>query len=285
MNTEGSAVGGVEWAAASGDVWAERWRDTDRGLAGLSPHFLSAIVASAPSHSFSAFEVGCGAGSTSIAVADACPEAAIAACDISPALVSVVQQRTANRSRIRILLGDAEALAPSEGPFDLIFSRHGTMFFPDPVRAFRSFRSAASPDASLVFSCFQSWASNPWASELASAAAGRELPPPGREPGGFAFADPDYVLEILGGSGWLRGEHQAVPFSYVAGEGDNAVENALSFLTDIGPASRIVQSLPEEERGGALERMRGVIDRHFDGAAVVFQAAAWIWSAKAGAAA
>jgi hypothetical protein len=70
----------------------------------------------------------------------------------------------------------------------------------------------------------------------------------------------------------------------VAGEGENAVDDALSFLADIGPASRVVQSLPEQERGDALERIRGVIEQHVDGAAVVFPAAAWIWRAKASAA-
>ena len=62
------------------------------------------------------------------------------------------------------------------------------------------------------------------------------------------------------------------------------VEEAASFLSAVGPASRVVQSLPEEDRGGALGRMRSVIEQHVDGADVVFPAAAWIWQAKAGAA-
>lgn len=273
-----------EWATASGDAWARRWRETDAGLAGLSPHLVSGIVASAPTGLFNAFEVGCGAGSTAIAIADALPGAMVTACDISPALVRVAQQRTAGTRGIRVLSGDAEALAATDGPFDLIFSRHGVMFFDDPVRAFRTLRSAANPDTALVFSCFRSWDSNPWASELASAAADRVLPPPGREPNGFAFADPDYVRQILGSSGWTEAQQRAVDFAYVAAEGEDAVEHAMSYLAEIGPASRVVQSLPEQDRSAALHRMRGVIERHFDGDAVVFPAAAWIWSAKAGSA-
>ena len=269
-----------QWATTSGDVWARRWRDTDAGLAGLSPHLLKAITRCAPTGPFSAFEVGCGAGSTAMAIAESCPDAKITACDISAALVQVAQKRTATSPGIRVLLGDAEALGPCEGPFDLIFSRHGVMFFADSVGAFRSLRRAANPGASLIFSCFRDWASNPWASELASAAAGNALPAPGRESGGFAFADPDYVLEILSSSGWAEAEPQAVDFQYVAAEGDAAVEHAFSFFAEIGPASRIVQSLPEGERAGALERMRSVIENQFDGAAVAFPAAAWIWRAK-----
>jgi SAM-dependent methyltransferase len=185
---------------------------------------------------------------------------------------------------IRVLEGDAEALAMSEGPFDLIFSRHGVMFFPDPVRAFRTLQRATKPGGSLVFSCFRDWESNPWASELASAAAGKDLPSPGREPSGFAFADPDYVVEVLGSAGWVDIEPRPMDFTYVAAEGDDVIDQAIDYLAEIGPASRILESLPEEQRDGALERMRGVLARRFDGATVSFPATGWIWQAKAPAA-
>jgi SAM-dependent methyltransferase len=278
---EAKSIGAAEWASASGDAWAQRWRDTDRGLAGLAPYLLSAITERAPVGRFAAFEIGCGPGSTALAVAESCPQALITACDISPALVEVARQRTADVSGIRVLLGDAETIAASGGPFDLLFSRHGVMFFQDPVHAFRSFREAANPGASLVFSCFQNWQSNPWASELASAAAGCTVPLPGREPGGFAFADPDYVRQVLSLSGWVEAEPSSVGFRYVAAEGDNAVDNALSFFLEIGPASRVVQSLQEDERSGAIERILSVVEQHFNGKQVAFPAAAWIWRAKA----
>jgi SAM-dependent methyltransferase len=267
-----------DWAATSGDIWARRWRDTDAALEPLSPHLLSTIVGNAPAGPFRAFEIGCGPGSTTTAVADACPGATIIACDISPALAAIAEQRTAGRRNVRVVTGDAEAIASSEGPFDLIFSRHGIMFFADPVRAFRALRNAANPGAALVFSCFQNWDLNPWASEVAAAAAGRVLPKPGREPSGFAFADPDYVREIFRSSGWANAEPEAVEFQYVAAEGP---DEALSFVTELGPASRILQAMPEEERGDATERMRAVVDSHFNGTAVVFPAAAWIWRATA----
>jgi SAM-dependent methyltransferase len=281
MTADAGQIGAAQWATASGDIWAKRWRDTDAGLAGLNPHLVSAIVASAPTGSFRALDVGCGPGSTSIAVAEVCAEAAIIACDISPALVELARLRTKGLRQISVVKGDAEVVAEDEGPFDLTFSRHGVMFFPDSVRAFQSFRGASRPGASLVFSCFRGWSLNIWASELVCAAADTQVQPPGREPSGFAFADPDYVRDILGSSGWVSSRPQAVDFRYVAGKGEGAVEHALSFLSDIGPASRILQSLPEQDRSGALQRMRRVIERHFDGTAVAFPAAAWIWRAKA----
>ena len=281
MSAELPAAATPEWATTSGDIWARRWRDTDAALDALSPHLLSAVADYAPSGPFDAFEVGCGPGTTTIAMADRCPDATIAACDISPALASIAEHRTADRPNVRVLAGDAEAIAAAEGPFDLIYSRHGVMFFPDPVRAFRTLRLASNPGASMIFSCFQRWELNPWASKVADAAAGRVLPSPGREPSGFAFADPSHVLEIFGTSGWTEAEAAPVSFRYVAGAGEHAVDDALSFLADLGPASRVLQSLPEQERAAALERMRHVIEQHLQSAAVVFPAAAWIWRAKA----
>jgi SAM-dependent methyltransferase len=273
-----------EWATRSGDAWSGRWREIDLALSDLAATLNPAIAAAAPRRAFRALDVGCGAGSTSMALSQARPDASIAACDLSPSLVRIAEERLAG-SGVRVLLGDAEVVAAGEGPFDLIFSRHGVMFFADPVQAFRSLRSAANAGASLVFSCFQDWDANPWASELASAAAGRTLPPPGREPSGFAFAEPDYVQEILKGAGWADVEWRSVPFRYVGAGGEAAVEQALSFLGEIGPASRVVSELPEQERSGAVQRMRGVIERHFNGDTVEFAAAAWIWSARAGGAA
>jgi hypothetical protein len=133
----------------------------------------------------------------------------------------------------------------------------------------------------LVFSCFQSWADNPWAAELASAAAGRPLPPPGREPGAFAFAEPGYVSDILASSGWADAEPQPLPFRYVAGEGPDAAEQALSFLSELGPAARILADLEGEQRCAAVERMRGAIRDHERDGQVTFAAAAWIWRATA----
>lgn len=283
MTSENRAAGVAEWATKSGSVWARRWRDTDAGLAGLSPHLLAAVKACAPTRPFRALDIGCGPGTTTIEVAEACPDAEIVACDVSPDLAEIARWRTADLARVQIVEGDAETLAASEGPFDLFFSRHGVMFFPDPVRAFGSFRNAANPGASVVFSCFQSWEANPWASELASAAAAARLPPPGREPSGFAFADPDYVRGILEASGWSEAAPQNVKFDYVAAEGANPVEAALGFFTELGPSARVLESLAGDQREAAVRRMRNVIEEHYDGTAVVFPAAAWIWTAKASA--
>lgn len=269
-----------QWATVSGDVWAQRWRELDGVLAGVGGHLDPAIVAAAPPGPFRALDIGCGAGSTSLALATARPDATITASDVSPALVRIAEDRLAGTGA-KPVLGRAEEIAASEEPFDLFFSRHGVMFFADPVRAFRTLRQAATPGAALIFSCFEDWPANLWASELSAAAADRPVDPPGREPGAFAFADPIHAKAILDSAGWTGATRQSFPFRYVAGRGAAAVDEALSLLGAVGPASMLLRDLDRATRDSALPRMRSSIERQFDGSEVAFPAAACIWSARA----
>lgn len=224
-----------DWAAASGDIWARRWRDTDRALAPVGVALNQAAVEAAPQGEFDAIDIGCGPGATTLALASARPDARVLACDLSAPLIEIARERASGIHSIRFEVGDAVAIAQAHCPFDLFLSRHGVMFFNDPAAAFASFRDAARPGAALVFSCFQGWEKNAWASELASAAAGKQLPPPGREPSGFAFAEPSYVRSLLQSAGWAPNDPQSVEFDYIAGAGEAAADDALSFLA--GPRS------------------------------------------------
>jgi SAM-dependent methyltransferase len=270
-----------DWSGAQGDIWARRWRETDRALADVGRALDAGIREAAPSGPFRALDVGCGPGTTSLNLATERPDAAILGCDLSQALVAIARERSEGFAALSFVAEDAEAVARDHAPFELIFSRHGVMFFDDPYRAFRSLRAGAAPGAGLVFSCFQAWESNVWAAELADAAAGAPLPPPRREPSGFAFAEVDYVRDILGSSGWAEAEPRGVEFDYVAGEGADAAERALSFLAELGPAARIIEGLDPLVCEEAIERMRKIIRGHEHNGRVTFRAAAWIWTAAA----
>jgi len=155
------------------------------------------------------------------------------------------------------------------------------MFFADPVRAFTTLRAATREGGALVFSCFQAWELNPWASEVAGAAAGVPVAAPGREAGGFAFAATDYVAEVLNASGWSNAKPESVTFAYRAGEGPDAVEQAFAFLSELGPAARVLEGMPPGDRGPGAERMRALLERTERDGLVAFPAAAWIWTADA----
>lgn len=266
-----------DWSGSSGDIWARRWRETDLALAEVGAALDAAILNAAPQNAFRALDIGCGPGSTTLALSDARADAQIVGCDLSRSLVEIARQRAEGRAGLRFVAEDAEKAAQDHGPFDLLFSRHGVMFFDDPARAFASLRAGTKNGGRLVFSCFREWAANPWAAELASAAAGMPVPPPGREPSGFAFAEPDYVRELLSTAGWTQAKPRALDFAYIAGTADEAID----FLAELGPAARVLEGLDDRERGAALLRMREVVERHERDGQVVFPGAAWIWTASA----
>ncbi len=270
-----------DWSGSSGETWARRWLDTDRALAPVGAALDQAILDAAPGGEFRALDVGCGPGTTSLTLAGQRPDASIVACDLSAPLIAIARERSEGLPNVRFLAQDAEDAVREHGPFELVFSRHGMMFFDDPHRAFGALRRAGSEGATSVFSCFQGWEANPWARELASAAAGREVPPPGREPSGFAFAEPGYVRDILLQAGWCEPSERAVEFDYVAGEGPAATEQAFVFLAELGPAARVIEAMDHAERDAALHRMGKVIGEHEQDGRVTFPAAAWLWTAHA----
>lgn len=271
-----------QWRGRVGGVWAEEWRRTDRSFACLAPLLDAAILAVAPA-SGTALDVGCGAGSTGLALAAARPGLRVTGIDLSPELVAVAAGRRAGTPNFDVEVADVSAppawLAVRR--FDLAVSRHGVMFFADPAAGLCAIRRLLAPGAPLVFSCFQSAAHNPWATELGAAVAGEPPPPAGDAPGPFAFADADRVAALLGAAGWAQAEVRAAEWRYVAGEGADPVADALGFVTRIGPAARALAASSADGREAALSRLRVALARRRTGDTIDFPAAAWIWTARA----
>lgn len=275
-------TGSGEWRGRVGDVWAREWRRTDRSFTHLSARLDAVVAAAAPDGVFAALDIGCGAGGTALALLAARADARIVGIDLSEGLLAVARDRAGAAGvghRTRFIHGDAALLAVEHGPFDLLVSRHGVMFFPDPRAAFAALHAAARPGAALVFSCFRDWRENDFYHLLAEAI---DVPPPDPvAPGPFAFADRTRVAAILAAAGWRDASAQLVDFAYRAGEGDAAVDDATAFLTRIGPAAARMRDLPDGDHAALRARVRAVIAGQAHGDAVDFPAAAWIWTARA----
>lgn len=269
----------LEWAGRVGEAWAEEWRRTDRSFAELSPALNAAILAAAPEKGL-AVDIGSGAGGTSIALAAARPQLSVMGVDLSPALVATARQRAAGLPNLQFRVGDAQALGPLDA--DLLFSRHGVMFFADPVAGFSALRAAARPGAKLVFSCFRPRAFNEWTLVTEAAVGNAGESPPGYTPGPYGLADPDFTRDVLGKAGWVDMAAQAVDFPYVAGTGEDAVEDALDYFSRIGPAARTIAGAAPERREAMHAALRSALAAHTRDGAVTFSASAWIWTATAG---
>jgi SAM-dependent methyltransferase len=268
-----------DWTGRTGNAWADEWQRTDRSLAELGARLDAAILAVAPEQG-SALDIGCGAGGTSLALAASRPGLSVTGVDLSPALVATARARAAGMANLRFEVADAQSLAGAGA--DLLFSRHGVMFFDDPVAGFAALRAAAAPGARFVFSCFRPRPANPWAL-VVDAAIGSDSPAPaGYAPGPFGLADPDFTGNVLARAGWVDAAAQQVDFRYVAGAGADPIADAIDFFSRIGPAARAIADAAPDRREAMRDSLGAALRDHAEDGAVTFGAGAWIWTATAG---
>jgi hypothetical protein len=171
-------------------------------------------------------------------------------------------------------------MPPAEFAPNLLISRHGVMFFDDPVASFAHLADIAAPGAGLLFSCFRERGENPFFTETARLLPNVEAPPPPGAPGPFAFADRSHVTNILGGAGWTQVAFEPLDFAMIAGGGENPVGDAVEYFSLIGPAARAASELTPEERARFLDRLRELARRNLYEGIVSLRAAAWIVTAR-----
>ena len=268
-----------EWTGRVGTAWAEEWRRTDRSFGALTDRLLDPASLGAFAH---ALDIGCGAGEVSLRLAEGDPQAHVLGVDVSLELLDAARARSARVANVRFAEADAATWrAPADERPDLLLSRHGVMFFADPTAAFAHLRGEAASSARLRFSCFRSRQDNEWAVALAAG-----LPPPQEAPdphasGPFAFADPQRVEAILTAAGWREVAFERADYAMIAGEGDDAIAEALTYFQRIGPAARAMAELPPGARETTRERLRAMLAEHCHGGQVSLPAAAWIVTARA----
>lgn len=271
-----------EWRGNVGAKWAEEWRRTDRSFAGLTDRLLS-VARAEPIELV--LDIGCGAGELSLALARSHSDAKLVGIDISEDLIEAARARGANTPNARFEVVDAGTWNSDNFIPNLLLSRHGVMFFPEPVTAFANLRQNAAPSARLIFSCFRSVEENAWATGLNSMLpSGVVQPPQSMVPGPFAFADQRAVRAMLAEAGWSDIEFEAIDFAYIAGIGPDAVADATSYFLKIGPAARAAAEMGSVERAAFVQRLETFLESHLDGGLIALLAGAWIVTARAPAA-
>ncbi len=269
-----------EWRGRTGNSWAEQWRRTDRSFGPLTEHLLARTRGFAFD---SVLDIGCGAGELSLALARGRPRIAVTGVDISPQLVEVARERGAHLGNAAFEVADAALWQPPEGLApDLLVSRHGVMFFNDPVAAFAHLATIARSGAGLLFSCFRERAENPFFTEAARLLPNPEPSPAPGAPGPFAFAEPAHVRAVLESAGWAQVTFEPFDFAMIAGGGENPVGDAVEYFSTIGPAARAASELSPEEHARFLDRLRELARRNLHEGIVSLRAAAWIVTARKG---
>ena len=263
------------WNGSAGNTWAELQERLDRML---EPLTLPALKAAAVKKGERVIDVGCGCGSTTIALVER--GASAWGIDLSAPMLERAKERTRNTKNIAFSQMDA-ALANYSPDHHLLFSRFGVMFFDDPYATFTRLRDSLVEDGRLTFLCWQKASDNPWMSTAGYAVRSHfpddKVDSNEREPGPFAFADPDYVTDILTTSGYVSIEIESVQARLqVASD----LDDAIWFQSRVGPLARVLQELSGKEQEAALSVAREALAEHVTESGLHLDAATWVVKAR-----
>ena len=268
----------VLWNGQAGRAWVEAQAVVDQMFKPLEELLVETALAQ---HRDRVLDVGCGTGSTTLAVARSLGgRVDCVGVDISePMIVAARARAEREATSASFVLADAETHAFESARFDLIISRFGVMFFEDSVRAFANLRRAAKAGGELRFIAWRSPAENPFmtAAERAVAPLLPDLPPrQPNAPGQFAFADPQRVRRILEESGWQAIDIRPLDIRCRLPEKD-----LMGYLARLGPLGRVLPELDERTRARMLEVARAAFESYVQGDWVSYDAACWSVEARA----
>ena len=266
------------WNEDGGRRWVEHIDQLETMLSGMSARLIAAVAAR-PGENI--LDIGCGGGPTSAELAQVVGDAGeVLGVDISEVILGAARRRFGHFANLRFETADATAHPFSAAHYDVITSRFGVMFFPDPHAAFGNIRRAAKPGARLTFMCWRRLDENPWMG-AAAAAAFTVIPPPAKPepgaPGPFSLANPDRVRDILGSAGFTAVELEPVDQAITLG----SVDQALEWLTRMGPAATPLAEADPGSREAARAAMREVLAAHDTPAGVTLAGATWIVRGRA----
>ncbi|MEU9305665.1 class I SAM-dependent methyltransferase [Streptomyces sp. NPDC048269] len=259
------------WDGEEGAYWARHADHFDRAMRGYRAPFLTAADISAGDQ---VLDIGCGAGETTRDAARRASGGRALGVDLSAAMLRVARQRAAVEGlhNAGFVQADAQVHPFPAAAFDVAVSRTGTMFFADPVAAFRNIGGALRPGGRLVQLVWQPPAGNEWFLSLTRALAGRPLPEPAPgAPGPFSLADPERARAVLGAAGFtdVRFASHSEPMRF----GDD-VGGAQTFV--LGMLGWMLDGLDDEGRRRAAEDLRATLTAHDTGHGVLYASAAWI---------
>ncbi len=225
-------------------------------------------------------DVGCGGGKlASRLAATVGTQGSVLAVDVSAMLLDQARQDYGGIPALTFRLADAATDHLGSGKFDLVCSRFGVMFFAQPVAAFMNITRAMKPGARMLFVCWQGKDWNPWMYGPAGAAfeyVPAPPPPAPDDPGPFCFADADRVRHILTGAG--LNNIGVEPLAGLLGMG--TVDDALEFVSTMGPTAQPLAEAGAEPRRKALAAMRQVLAAHDTSNGVQMPFATWIVTAN-----
>ena len=213
--------------------------------AGLGAHGDAALRLVRPQDGQRVLDIGCGFGDTTQQIAALVgPEGEAVGVDAAERFVETATAEAADAgvANTRFFVADVQT-DPLGGPYDMAFSRMGTMFFISPVAALRNVCKSLVPGGRLVSVVWRRREDNQWlyrAQEIVEGIVQKpeEYDEPTCGPGPFSMANADTMSDILTHAGFTDISLTRCDLDIMGGTN---MDEALDLVMSIGPAGEILR--------------------------------------------
>jgi len=212
---------------------------------GLGAHGDAALRLVSPQEGQRVLDIGCGFGdSTQQIAALVGPTGEAVGVDAAERFIETARAEAdeAGVANTSFLVADVQT-TKFDGPFDMAFSRMGTMFFVSPVAALRNVREALVPGGKLVMVVWRRREDNLWLHRAQQIVEGivqkpEEYDEPTCGPGPFSMANADTTSDILIHSGFTDISLTRSDLDMASG---TTMDEAVDLVMSLGPAGEILR--------------------------------------------
>jgi SAM-dependent methyltransferase len=237
--------------------------------------------AAAIAHDEHVLDIGCGTGQTTREAARVAAAGSALGVDSSAAMIARARELAAAEGlpNVYFVQDDAQVHGFTTERYHAAISRFGTMFFANPVAAFRNIGRALRPNGRLVMMVWQQHELNEWSVMIQrSLAPGTRAPAPSAgTPDAFSLADPTAVARILTNAGFVGTSFKDVREPVYYGP---SVAAALGWIRGFSCTQDLLRRLDAVAAERAVERLREALAERYKERGVWFASRAWIVTAN-----
>jgi SAM-dependent methyltransferase len=212
---------------------------------GLGAHGDEALRLVPPQQGQRVLDIGCGLGDTTQQIAALVgPAGKAVGVDAAERFIETARAEAteAGVENTDFLVADVQ-IDPLGGPYDIAFSRMGTMFFISPVAALRNVRESLVPGGKLAMAVWRRREDNLWvyrAQQIVEAIVQKpdESDEPTCGPGPFSMQNADTVSDILIHAGFTDISLHRCDLPIMGG---TDMDEAIDLVMSIGPAGEILR--------------------------------------------